>query len=217
MKAPGILLAACLTLAPAPQAQANAFEKFEDAALVDHVLGAVARGYGRMHGFKVEFKTLGEEVPHASPFLVSFNRVSNTCTFFISTAPRPWATFKQFLTFFEGLPKQMVYEAFFAHEAGHCVQLKEDIDFGPVGRLQRQELFADVFALSHVERYFGKHRPAFERALFEVRRAEAGFTGGYSFAGELRKLSMSPVLQRALRVKDPKERVYTIAKAVDLL
>lgn len=209
--------ACCLPVFWMSPAQANGFEDFDDASLIDHIAGSVARGYGRMHGYSVEFKLIGKEVPHQSPLLVQYNPPLKRCTFFISTQDKTWHSFEQYLEFFEGLPKQVVYEAFFAHESGHCVQLKEKIDFGPVRRRQREELYADVFALSHVERYFPKHRSEFQAAQLKMRRAALGIQKDYDFYKELVKLHYSPSLQTALRVKNPQERAFSIAKAVDLL
>ena len=196
---------------------ANGFEDFDDAELIDHIAGSVARGYGRIHGYGVEFKLIGREVRHESPLLVQYNSSSKRCTFLISTRDKTWHSFEQYLQFFEGLPKQVVYEAFFAHESGHCVQMKENIDFGPVRRHHRQELYADVFALSHVERYFPIHRKSFQEAQLKMRRAALGFHNEYDFYTELLKLHYSPALQAALTVKNPQDRAFSIAKAVDLL
>jgi len=196
---------------------ANGFEDFEDAELIDHIAGSVARGYGRMHGYGVDFKLIGKETPHQSPLLVQYNAPLKRCTFFISTRDKTWHSFELYLEFFEGLPKQLVYEAFFAHESGHCVQMREQIDFGPVRRRHREELYADVFALSHVERYYPKHRKAFQEAQLKMRRAALGIRNEYDFYKELLRLHYSPNLQSALKVKNPQERAYSIAKAVDLL
>lgn len=198
-------------------AQANGFEDFEDAKLIDRIAGSVARGYGRMHGYQVEFKLIGKEVAHQSPLLVQYNAPLKRCTFYISTQDRNWHSFEQYLLFFEGLPKQVVYEAFFAHESGHCVQVREQIDFGPKRRRLREELYADVFALSHVERYFPKYRKAFQEGQLRMRRVALGVQRDYDFYQELLKLHYSPALQTALVVKNPQDRAYSIAKAVDLL
>jgi len=207
----------CVAALCSTQAQANGFEDFEDAKLIDHIGGSVARGYGRMHGYQVDFKLVGKEVPHQSPLMVQYNAPAKRCTFLISTRDKTWHSFEQYLEFFEGLPKQVVYEAFFAHESGHCVQMKEKIDFGPHKRRHREELYADVFALSHVERYFPKHRLAFQEAQLKMRRAALGIQKDYDFYTELLKLQYSPKLQSALKIKNPQERAYSIAKAVDLL
>lgn len=209
-------LACALAFCSSP-VQANGFEDFDDAELIDHIAGSVARGYGRMHGYQVEFKLIGKEVPHQSPLMVQYNAPLKRCTFMISTRDKTWHSFEQYLEFFEGLPKQVVYEAFFAHESGHCVQMKEKIDFGPVQRRHREELYADVFALSHVERYFPKYRNAFQQAQLKMRRAALGIQKDYDFYAELLRLQYSPGLQAALKVKNPQERAFSIAKAVDLL
>ncbi|HEX4879834.1 MAG TPA: hypothetical protein VFV39_08320 [Limnobacter sp.] len=198
-------------------AKANGFEDFDDAELIDKIAGSVGRGYARMHGYTVEFKLIGHQTPHASAILAQYDPARKRCTFFISTQDATWHSFEQYLIFFEGLPKQVVYEAFFAHESGHCVQGHESIDFGPVNRRHRQELFADVFALSHVERYFPKHRPAFQQGQYLMRRAAAGMQPDYDFSRELRRLSVAPALLAALKIKDPRERAFSIAKAVDML
>lgn len=207
----------CASVLLAMPAQANGFEDFDDAELIDHIAGSVARGYGRIHGYNVEFKLIGKEVRHQSPLLVQYNVPQKRCTFLISTRDKTWHSFEQYLKFFEGLPKQVVYEGFFAHESGHCVQMKENIDFGPVRRRHRQELYADVFALSHVERYFPEHRKAFQKAQLNMRRAALGFQNDYDFYTELLKLHYSPGLQAALRVKNHQDRAFSIAKVVDLL
>ena len=140
---------------------ANGFEDFEDAELIDHIAGSVARGYGRMHGYGVDFKLIGKETPHQSPLLVQYNAPLKRCTFFISTRDKTWHSFELYLEFFDGLPKQLVYEAFFAHESGHCVQMREQIDFGPVRRRHREELYADVFWKAYGLKYVGscfRHR-----------------------------------------------------------
>jgi hypothetical protein len=209
------LVSAC-AFAVSP-ANANGFEDFDDAELIDHIAGSVARGYGRMHGYQVEFKLIGKEVPHQSPLMVKYNKRLKLCTFMISTRDKTWHSFEQYLEFFEDLPKQVVYEAFFAHESGHCVQMKENIDFGPHQRRHREELYADVFALSHVERYFPKNRKAFQEAQLKMRRAALGIQKDYDFYKELLRLHYSPGLQTALRVKNPQDRAFSIAKAVDLL
>lgn len=210
---------ACMLVLPAlwasPAAQANGFQDFEDAELIDHVAGAVARGYGRMHGYKVEFKFLNENTRQASALMVQYNAASRLCTFFVNPTDSSWHSFERYLSFFDGLPKKVVYEAFFAHESGHCVQFKEQIDFGPVRRTHRQELFADVFALSHVERYYPQFRPLFQKSLVQMRRTEKGSV--YDLAGELQKLAHSPALLTALRVQRPQDRAFAIARAVDQL
>lgn len=215
-KQAGAALACALALG-SNQAHANGFEDLDDASLIDHIAGSVARGYGRLHGYQVDFKLIGKETPHQSPLLVQYNAPLKRCTFFISTRDKTWHSFEQYLEFFEGLPRQVVYEAFFAHESGHCVQMKEGIDFGPVRRRHREELYADVFALSHVERYFPKHRQSFQKAQLRMRRAALGIQKDYDFYKELLKLHYSPGLQAALKVKNPQDRAYSIAKAVDLL
>ena len=193
----------------------NGFEDFEDARLIDHVAGSVARGYARMHGFKVEFKMLPESQQQASALLVQYHPATRTCTYLINTRDESWHSFENYLKFFEGLPKKLVYEAFFAHETGHCVQLKEQIDFGPERRNLHQELFADVFALSHVERYYPPYRQPFLRALINMRKVERGTS--YAFSAQLQRLAYSPELLTALKVKDPQERAFAIAHAVDRL
>lgn len=208
---------ACAILLCSTPLKANGFEDFDDAELIDHIAGSVARGYGRMHGYSVDFKLIGKETPHQSPLLVQYNARLKRCTFFISTRDKTWHSFEQYLEFFDGLPKQVVYEAFFAHESGHCVQMKEQIDFGPVRRRHREELYADVFALSHVERYFPKHRKSFQEAQLKMRRAALGIQNEYDFYKELLRLHYSPNLQSALKIKNPQDRAYSIAKAVDLL
>ena len=210
-------LVACTLAWCAVPAQANGFEDFEDAELIDQIAGSVARGYGRMHGYQVEFKLIGKEVVHQSPLLVKYNAPLKRCTFFISTQETTWHSFEQYLLFFDGLPKQVVYEAFFAHESGHCVQVKEQIDFGPKQRRLREELYADVFALSHVQRYFPKYRKAFQEGQLRMRRVALGVQRDYDFYKELVKLHYSPSLQTALVVKNPQDRAFSIAKAVDLL
>lgn len=211
------LALACTFIFISNPVQANGFEDFDDAELIDHIAGSVARGYGRMHGYQVEFKLIGKEVPHQSPLMVQYNAPLKRCTFMISTRDKTWHSFEQYLKFFDGLPKQVVYEAFFAHESGHCVQMKEKIDFGPIQRRHREELYADVFALSHVERYFPKHRKSFQAAQLKMRRAALGIQKDYDFYAELLRLQYSPGLQAALKVKNPQERAFSIAKAVDLL
>lgn len=211
------LALACTFIFISNPVQANGFEDFDDAELIDHIAGSVARGYGRMHGYQVEFKLIGKEVPHQSPLMVQYNAPLKRCTFMISTRDKTWHSFEQYLEFFDGLPKQVVYEAFFAHESGHCVQMKEKIDFGPIQRRHREELYADVFALSHVERYFPKHRKSFQAAQLKMRRAALGIQKDYDFYAELLRLQYSPGLQAALKVKNPQERAFSIAKAVDLL
>lgn len=210
------LVFSALTLCASPL-QANGFDDFEDAELIDRIAGSVARGYGRMHGYQVEFKLIGKEVAHQSPLLVKYNATMKRCTFFISTQDTTWHSFEQYLLFFEGLPKQVVYEAFFAHESGHCVQVREQIDFGPKQRRHREELYADVFALSHVQRYFPKYRKAFQEGQLKMRRVALGVQRDYDFYKELVKLHYSPSLQTALVVKNPQDRAFSIAKAVDLL
>ncbi|HEX4843634.1 MAG TPA: hypothetical protein VFV57_08175 [Limnobacter sp.] len=195
----------------------NADDAIDDAHLIDHIATSVGRGYARMHGYKVRFQLIDQRTPHTSALQVRYEPKTRLCTFLISTNDNTWHSFEQYLKFFEGLPKQVVYEAFFAHESGHCVQLKEDIDFGPVNRRHRQELFADVFALSHVERYFPTHREAFQRGQYLMRRAVSGLQPDYDFSRELMRLSASPSLLEALKVKDPQERAFSIAKAVDML
>lgn len=212
----GTVLAAAFLCSTEP-VQANGFEDFDDAELIDHIAGSVGRGYGRLHGYSVDFKLIGKETPHQSPLMVHYNAPLKRCTFMISTRDNTWHSFEQYLEFFEGLPKQVVYEAFFAHESGHCVQLKEKIDFGPVRRRHREELYADVFALSHVERYFPKHRKAFQEAQLKMRRAALGIQNDYDFYKELLKLNYSPGLQSALKMKNPQDRAFSLAKAVDLL
>lgn len=196
---------------------ANGFEDFDDAELIDRVASTVARGYGRMYGYQVEFKLIGKNTPHQSPFLVQYHERLKRCTFLISTQDTTWHSFERYLEFFDGLPKQLVYEAFFAHESGHCVQIKEKIDFGPVRKRHRQELYADVFALSHVKRYYPAYLDSFQQAQVKMRRAAVGLQRDYDFSAELLKLYRSPSLQTALSVADPQDRAYSIAKAVDLL
>ena len=212
----GVLLLAAVVFHSQPL-KANGFEDFEDAELIDHIGGSVARGYARMHGYQVDFKLIGKNVPHQSPLMVQYNAPAKRCTFLISTRDKTWHSFEQYLEFFEGLPKQVVYEAFFAHESGHCVQMKEKIDFGPHKRRHREELYADVFALSHVERYFPKYRRAFQESQLKMRRAALGIQKDYDFYTELLKLQYSPNLQSALKIKNPQDRAFSIAKAVDLL
>lgn len=196
-------------------AQANGFQNFDDAALIDQVAGAVARGYGKMHGYRVQFKMLNESTPYESALMTQYTPANRTCTFFINPKDTSWHSFEHYLQFFEGLPKKVVYEAFFAHESGHCVQFKEQIDFGPVQRAQRQELYADVFALSHVERYYPKYRPAFQMGLIKMRSVEKGTP--YDFSRLLHKLLGQPDLMTALKVTGPQDRAFAIARAVDRL
>lgn len=207
----------CALAFGAPPLQASRLAGPEDARLIERVAHSVAHGYGRMYGYKVEFKQIGKEANHQSPLLVKYNAPLNLCTFLVSTQQTTWHNFEEYLLFFEGLPKQVVYEAFFAHESGHCVQLKEKIDFGPKQRRHYQELYADVFALSHVQRYFPKYRKAFQEGQLNMRRVAAGIHRDYDFHKELLKLHQSPSLQTALVVKNPQDRAFSIAKAVDLL
>lgn len=204
-----------VALVCSPQAQANGFQDFEDAELIDHVAGSVARGYGRMHGYKVEFRFLSEETRESSALMVQYKPVSRTCIFFVNPQDASWHSFERYLKFFNGLPKKIVYEAFFAHESGHCVQFKEQIDFGPVRRSHRQELFADVFALSHVERYYPHFRARFQQALVQMRKTEKG--SEYDLSGPLQKLAHSPSLLTALRERKAQDRAFAIARAVDQL
>lgn len=196
---------------------ANGFANHEDAELIDHIAGNVARDYGQMYGYQIDFKQIGKEVLHHSALLVQYNRHLELCTFLISTRDRNWYTFRQYMKFFRKLPKKVVYEAFFAHESGHCVQKKEKIDLGPVRRRHYEELYADLFALSHIERHFPEHRQAFEDALLDMRRAAFGIQKDYGFYKELLKFQHSPDLHAALTVINPQERALSIAKVIDLL
>lgn len=210
-------LAWCLAVLWSTPLHANGFENFEDAELIDHISGSVSRDYGQMYGYDVGFKLIGNEVSHHSALLVQYNPHVNRCTFLISTRDGNWYNFRQYLAFFRKLPKKVVYEAFFAHESGHCVQKKEKIDLGPAQRRHREELYADLFALSHVERHYPEHRRAFEDALLDMRRAAFGIQKDYGFYKELLKFQHIPSLHAALQVADPQERAHSIAKLVDLL
>ncbi|MBU0785005.1 MAG: hypothetical protein KJ798_13475 [Gammaproteobacteria bacterium] len=210
-------LALCLAALWSTPLQANGFENFEDAELIDHIAGSVSRDYGQMYGYEVGFKLIGKEVLHHSALLVQYNAHQKHCTFLLSTRDRNWYNFRQYMKFFKELPKKVVYEAFFAHESGHCVQKKEKIDLGSVQRRHREELFADLFALSHIERHFPEHRHAFEEALLDMRRAAYGIQKDYGFYKELLKFQHSPDLHTALKVINPQERAHSIAKVIDLL
>ncbi|WP_334120554.1 hypothetical protein [Limnobacter sp.] len=210
-------LALCMAVLFSTPLHANGFENLEDAELIDHIAGTVARNYGEMYGYQVAFKLIGKEVLHHSALLVQYNAHVKRCTFLVSTRDRNWYNFQQYMRFFKDLPKKVVYEAFFAHESGHCVQKKEKIDLGSTQRRHREELYADLFALSHVERHFPEHRHAFEVALLDMRRAAFGIQKDYGFYKELLKFQHSPDLHAALTVKNPQERAYSIARVVDLL
>ena len=211
------VFALCLVALWSTPLHANGFENFEDAELIDHIAGSVARDYGHMYGYQVRFKLIGKEVLHHSALLVQYNMHVKQCTFLISTRDRHWYSFRQYMKFFKGLPKKVVYEAFFAHESGHCVQKKEKIDLGPVQRRHNEELYADLFALSHIERHFPEHRRTFEEALLAMRRAAFGIQKDYGFYKELLKFQHSPDLHAALKVVNPQERAHSIAKVIDLL
>lgn len=118
-------LALCLAALWSTPLQANGFENFEDAELIDHIAGTVSRDYGQMYGYQVGFKLIGKEVLHHSALLVQYNAHQKHCTFLLSTRDRNWYNFRQYMKFFKELPKKVVYEAFFAHESGHCVQKRK--------------------------------------------------------------------------------------------
>lgn len=196
---------------------ANGFESFEDAEILDKVAYKVAREYGNQYRFNFQFKLVAKESKRLSPLLVQYQSANKNCIFWISPKEEAWHSFENYLRFFDGLPKQVVYEAFFAHEAGHCVQFREEIFFGSAEHGTRQELFSDVFALSHVERHFPSWRVAFQNALLRMRRVERGMGSSYDFAQDLQKFTQSRDFVSVLRLKEPGERAFMIAKVIDLL
>lgn len=196
---------------------ANGFESFEDAEILDKVAYKVAREYGTQYRFSFQFKLVAKESKRLSPLLVQYQSANKNCIFWISPKEEAWHSFENYLRFFDGLPKQVVYEAFFAHEAGHCVQFREEIFFGSAEHGTRQELFSDVFALSHVERHFPSWRVAFQNSLLRMRRVERGMGSSYDFAQDLQKFTQSRDFVSVLRLKEPGERAFMIAKVIDLL
>lgn len=196
---------------------ANGFESFEDAEMLDQLAYKVAREYGNQHKFRFQFKLVSKDSRRLSPLLVQYQSSSKTCIFWISPKEEAWHSFENYLRFFDGLPKQVVYEAFFAHEAGHCVQFREEIYFGNAEHGTRQELFSDVFALSHVERHFPNWRIPFQNSLLKMRQVERGMGTSYDFAQDLRKFTQSRDFVSVLRLREPGERAFMIAKVIDLL
>lgn len=213
---PTVLLAAGVLFSGTALA-GNGFADFDDAELVDRLAVKVAREYARDYRFTFEFKWVKKDEKRLSPFLVQYMRAQKKCIYWISPKEEAWHSFENYLKFFEGLPKQVVYEAFFAHESGHCVQQHEDIDFGMTQRGSRQELFADLFALSHVERHYPQFRKPFQAALVNMRKVEMGFRSSYDFAGELIRFSHRQDFQSMLRLPEAGERAFMMAKVVDQL
>lgn len=195
----------------------NGFESFEDAEILDKLAYKVAREYGNQYKFKFQFKLIAKDSARLSPLLVQYQSANKNCIFWISPKEEAWHSFENYLRFFDGLPKQVVYEAFFAHEAGHCVQFREEIFFGSAENGTRQELFSDVFALSHVERHYPTWRIAFQNSLLKMRRVERGLGSSYDFAQDLQKFTQSRDFVSVLRIKEPGERAFMMAKVIDLL
>lgn len=214
-----LVLLLCSTAFPLPSEAraANGFESFEDAEILDKLAYKVAREYANQYKFKFQFKLVEKKSIRLSPLLVQYQSASKNCIFWISPKEEAWHSFENYLRFFDGLPKQVVYEAFFAHEAGHCVQFREEIYFGNEKNGSRQELFSDVFALSHVERHFPTWRIAFQNSLLKMRGVERGMGSSYDFARDLQRFTQSRDFVSVLRLAEPGERAFMMAKVVDLL
>jgi len=109
---PTVLLAAGVLFSGTAVA-GNGFADFDDAELVDRLAVKVAREYARDYRFTFEFKWVKKDEKRLSPFLVQYMRAQKKCIYWISPKEEAWHSFENYLKFFEGLPKQVVYEAFF--------------------------------------------------------------------------------------------------------